>query len=246
MRAKICLRWRTAWKGICTKRWDSSSSGRPRPRLPPILVKLETAALFCQFVSCEKETQLKTRRILSIGPVNRIVLNARRPLFADGAFLGVRRIRSAHQLAQIGNGVFLFESQSDNRSARHEPGERAIKWPARMHGVKLLRLMLRDFQHLHGENAEAILFKLFNDVANCVLDDRVGFHDGKSALQCLHNCRWSLILVRRFYLSVQIASSCPLGSTKWKRRPPGNSNIGLTILLPAAATLVCIPSISLA
>src|SRR5258708_654651 len=199
MRAKICLRWRTAWKGICTKRWNSSSSGRPRPRLPPILVKLEKAALLRQFVSCEKETQLKARRILSIGAVNRIVLNARRPLFADGAFLGVRRIRSAHQLAQVGNRVFLFQSQSNNRSARHESGERVIERPARMHRVKLLRLMLRDFQHLHGQNTEAILLELFNDVANRVLGDGVGFYDGKSALQGLHNCRWSLILVRRLY-----------------------------------------------
>src|SRR6185503_8191197 len=34
--------------------------------------------------------------------------------------------------------------------------------------------------------------------------------------------------------SDQTASSFPLGSAKWKRRPPGNENVGRTILAPAA------------
>src|SRR5580658_7810144 len=122
MPARICPRSQTVWKATCTKR-----SGRP---------------LFRQLVSRKKETQFKACRIFGIGAMNRIVLDARRPLLADGAFLGVGRIGRAHQLAQVGDGIFFFESQSNDRSARHEIGERVIERPAGMHGVKLLRRYL--------------------------------------------------------------------------------------------------------
>src|SRR5580704_5273775 len=82
-----------------------------------------------------------------------------------------------------------------------------------MHGVKLLRLILGNFQHLHGENVEAILLELFNDVADRVLGDGVRFHDGKSALQSFHS--WSSV-VRRSVLSEPrcycIESHCGLSS----------------------------------
>lgn len=37
--------------------------------------------------------------------------------------------------------------------------------------------------------------------------------------------------------SLQTANSLPLGSAKWKRRPPGNPKISRTIFPPAAVTL---------
>ncbi len=55
-----------------------------------------------------------------------------------------------------------------------------------MHGVELLGLMLGNFQHLHGENAEVIFFELFDDVADRVLADRVWLDDGEGALQSFH------------------------------------------------------------
>jgi len=38
-----------------------------------------------------------------------------------------------------------------------------------MHGVKLLGLVLGDFQHLHGQDAEAVFLELLNDVATAFL-----------------------------------------------------------------------------
>jgi hypothetical protein len=55
-----------------------------------------------------------------------------------------------------------------------------------MDGVTLLGLMLGDFQHLHGENAEAIFLELLNDVADGILADGVGLDDGECALQSFH------------------------------------------------------------
>jgi len=43
------------------------------------------------------------------------------------------------------------------------------------------------FQHLHGENAEAILLELFDDVADRAFGNGVRFHEGKSALQRFHS-----------------------------------------------------------
>jgi len=47
--------------------------------------------------------------------------------------------------------------------------------------------MLGYFQHLHGENAEAILLELFDDVADRAFGNGVRFHEGKSALQRFHS-----------------------------------------------------------
>jgi hypothetical protein len=55
-----------------------------------------------------------------------------------------------------------------------------------MDRIELLRLMLGDFQHLHGQNAEAILLELLDDVSDRVLLHRVGLDDGQRALQCFH------------------------------------------------------------
>ena len=56
-----------------------------------------------------------------------------------------------------------------------------------MHGIKLLRLMLGNLKHLHGENAEPIVLELLDDVADGIVADGVRFDDGKSALQGLHS-----------------------------------------------------------
>jgi hypothetical protein len=52
--------------------------------------------------------------------------------------------------------------------------------------VKLLRLMFGDFEHFHAQNTEAVFFELFDDVADRVFADGVGFNDSQSALKCFH------------------------------------------------------------
>src|SRR5437879_12384789 len=84
------------------------------------------------------------------------MLDAASPFFADRAFLGVSRIGGPHQLPQVGDGVFLFQRQNDDRTAGHEFGQRVIERPARMYGIELLSLVFVNFQHLSGKNAEVI------------------------------------------------------------------------------------------
>ncbi len=97
-------------------------------------------------------------------------------------------IGGAHQLAQIGDGIFFFQRQHHDRTAGHEVSQRIEERLAGVDGVELLRLMLGDFQHLHAENVEAILLELLDDVADCILADGVRLDDGQSALQCFHCC----------------------------------------------------------
>jgi len=50
-----------------------------------------------------------------------------------------------------------------------------------MDRIELLRLMLGDLQHLHGQNAEAILLELLDDVS-----DRVFLHaSGFTMVRCV-------------------------------------------------------------
>jgi hypothetical protein len=63
-----------------------------------------------------------------------------------------------------------------------------------MHGVKLLGLMLGYFQHFHGENAKFVLFELFDDVANRVSANGIGFDDREGALKGHKLDCWSLLV----------------------------------------------------
>jgi hypothetical protein len=137
--------------------------------------------LLRQFVSREEKTQLKARGIVGIRAMNRIMFDARRPLLANGSFFGIGRVSRPHQLAQIRNGGLFFQRQHDNWAAAHEFSERIEKRPVSVNRIKLLRLMLADFQHFHAQDAETILLKLFDDVADGISLYRVRFNDGKCA-----------------------------------------------------------------
>ena len=51
-----------------------------------------------------------------------------------------------------------------------------------------------------------------------------------------------VVLCEMRYLSDHTDSSFPLGSVKWKRRPPGNENIGLTMVPPALRIFSSMPA----
>src|ERR1019366_9445462 len=73
----------------------------------PALAQGGVHSFLRQFVSGEEITWLETRRVFGVGTVQRVLLDARRPLFADGAIVGLRRISGAHQFALVGDSVFL-------------------------------------------------------------------------------------------------------------------------------------------
>jgi hypothetical protein len=56
-----------------------------------------------------------------------------------------------------------------------------------MDRVKLFSLVLGDFQHLQAKDLETLFFELFNDVADTLFANGVGFYDGESALQSFHS-----------------------------------------------------------
>ena len=114
------------------------------------------------------------------------MLDVGRPLLPDRAFLRLSRVRGAHQLAQVGDGIFLLERQHHDRAARHEVRQRIEEGPAGVHGIELLRLVLGDLQHLHGENAEVVFFELLDDVAHSVPANSVRLDDGEGTFQSLH------------------------------------------------------------
>lgn len=75
-------------------------------------------------------------------------------------------------------------------------------------------------------------------VATAFTQDQGTFGDGRGVV--VGNRRQ--VAVHAPQASDQTANSLPLGSVKWKRRPPGNSNTGLTTLPPAASTFAWVSS----
>src|SRR5580704_19159501 len=98
---------------------------RPEVGLRPS--RSTAAPLLRQFVSGEEVTEFKTRRIVGVGAVHGILLDARCPLLADGAIVGLRGIGSAHQFAVVDDSVLLLQRNDNDRAARHEVGKRFEK-----------------------------------------------------------------------------------------------------------------------
>src|ERR1039458_6229962 len=86
----------------------------------PALAQNGPNNLLRQFVSGEEITDLETRGVVGIRTVNGILLDARSPLLADGAFVGLGRIGGAHQFAVVGDGVFFLQRHHDDWAARSE------------------------------------------------------------------------------------------------------------------------------
>src|ERR1700733_15988935 len=104
--------------------------------------RTESRELFRQFVSRKEKAQLEARGVFRVGAVDCVVLDVGSPLLANRAFFRLGGVGGAHQLAQVGDGVFFFQSENDDGSAGHEIGERAEKWAGGVDGVELFRLVL--------------------------------------------------------------------------------------------------------
>src|SRR5258708_3972896 len=110
-----------------------------------------------QLVAGKKITELEPRRIVGVSSVDGIALDRLRPFLPHCAGFSVSRIRGAHQRAQVGDGVFFLQGQHYDRTAGHEAGERIEKRTAGVNRIKTFRLLLGDLQHLHADDAEALL-----------------------------------------------------------------------------------------
>jgi hypothetical protein len=55
--------------------------------------------------------------------------------------------------------------------------------------------VLRDFEHLHGDDTKAVLLELLNDVPDGIALYCVGLNDGKCALKSFHNRSSSIFFV---------------------------------------------------
>src|SRR5271166_2058795 len=172
-------------------------------RLRPFLALAQygKASLLRQFVSGEEITQLEARRVFGIGAVHRVLLDARSPLLANRACVGLGRIGGAHQRAIVGDGVFFFQRHDDDRAARHKVGERLEEWPVHVHRVKAFSLRLSDMQHPHADDAKVALQQGVDDVAHCAFFKRVGLDDGKSALDSFHEFSCSFFVLVRWLLA---------------------------------------------
>src|SRR5208283_4932739 len=97
-----------------------SSQFSETPALRSTLLRTENC-LLRQFVTREKKAQLEASRFIRIGAVNGVLLDVGCPFLADGALFSSSRVGGAHQFAQIGDGVFLFQRQRYDRPTGHEP-----------------------------------------------------------------------------------------------------------------------------
>jgi len=82
-------------------------------------------------------------------------------------------------LRRSDNSVFFIpKARATIGPARHEIGERNRRMPARVYERKTAPPDAWIFPASHGENAEAILLELFDDVADRAFGNGVRFHEG--------------------------------------------------------------------
>ncbi len=137
-----------------------------------------------------------------------VALDAGGEVRADGAGGCFRGVCRAHDLAVLRDGVFSFEDHDEDGAGNHKVDEFLVKGPLFVDRVKGFCLVLRHVEHFGGDNTEAVSFKIFNDVPNHILTDRVGLDDRKRLLQSL-----SCGVGHRFSNHVKLQGHCnPAGN----------------------------------
>ncbi len=166
-----------------------------------------------EFIASEKVADLKGGRLFPVGTVDRVLFDGIGEHLADGAFLGVGGVGGAHQLAQIGNGIFFLKHHREDGTGGHELGQRAEEWPCRMHMVEALRLILSERNLLDGDDLKSGLFDLRENGAGKAFADRVRLDNAKGALGHKH------LLRNNSRDSLPDGQSCPHGAVFIRPKP---------------------------
>ena len=119
----------------------------------------------------------------SVGAVHRILADRFGVHLADGAGGGLGRVGRAHQFAIARDGVVALEHLHHHRPRHHEIDQLAEERPLFVHRVELPRLRQRDAQALLRDDAQARGLDHGIDGAGQVARGRIGFDDGKGALE---------------------------------------------------------------
>src|SRR6185437_16532166 len=135
-----------------------------------------------QLVTCEKVADLERCRILSVRSMDRVLTNRLRILLANRSFIRLRRIRRAHQFAQIGNSVVFLKDHRHNRTRAHERSKLRKERTRRMHVIETLGLLPGETDLLDGDNLESCPLDLGENGSRIALADRVRLDDAEGAL----------------------------------------------------------------
>jgi hypothetical protein len=109
--------------------------------------------------------------------MHRIGLDVFGEVLADRAFVGIGRVRGAHDLAILGDGVFAFEHLNDDRAGRHEFAEIAEERAFLVNGIETFRLFTGQPDALLRNDAQSVLLETCIDLAREVASRRVRFND---------------------------------------------------------------------
>ena len=148
----------------------------------------ESAEASGKFGGPEEERDLDGRVLLAVRAVDGVLTDVLGEGLADGALVGVRRIRGSHHLAVGGDGVLALENADDHRAPAHELRELTEEGALLVHRVEGLGLRLAEVHHLHRDDLQALLLDHRENLADVVplggvgLDDAEGAFDGHVVL----------------------------------------------------------------
>jgi hypothetical protein len=131
----------------------------------------------------EEERELDLRVLEAVRAVRGVLADVRAEELAHGAFVGLRRVGRAHELAPRGDGVVLLEGADDHGAAGHEVAELAEERAVAVHGVEAFRLRARERGAVEGHDLEAVLLDVGEDVAGVARGDGVGLDDEEGTFE---------------------------------------------------------------
>ena len=100
----------------------------------------------------------------------------------DRAGSSLLRVGGAHQFAVLQNRIFAFEHLDHDGAGDHEGNEILEEGTILMNFVEAFGFSLGELTHLGSHDLEARVFETGVDLADHILGDGIGLHDGKSTL----------------------------------------------------------------
>ena len=148
---------------------------------------------------------------------------------------GFFRVRRAHEVAVLGDGVFAFEHLDHHGSRRHEIDQILEKRPFQVNRIKAPGFGRRQPAHLRGHDLETVGLEAGIDLADEIGCYRIGLDDGKRTFDG-HACDSEWINASKFKI-IPFPGPCrrhggtALGAPAWAKRVVAR----LVTMLPGAA-----------
>src|SRR5210317_1954803 len=133
-------------------------------------------------IIAEEVCDLDSSRLGGVRTMHDVFLDALGKVGTNRSCFRISRVRGAHDLAVLGDGILALQRLHDDGTRRHVADEVIEERAFLVNGVKSLRLLLAEVHHASGYNFQSGFFETAVDLSDQVFLHTIRLDDGERLL----------------------------------------------------------------